>query len=312
MKIAVPSSNYHKNFCCSLINDFILTMRSECKNNNIDCVCIDQEKYANFLTTKNKPFDILISMGFTSLTDDLVDFYKSKNIKIIVFQDDIHGKNNSDFNRKKKWFNVADILLIPYYKNFMSMKEYSSIHNKAIEFPWFAPRKILPFDKKWKNRKNEILLSGCVSDIYSLRKNIRSLSSTNKYINVLMHPGYKNSKQKHNIIGEKYYSYLRSYKSAICTSADAPLNYPLSKYFEVPSCGCLGIFEKIDCLEDFGFVESEHYVSINSKSYKTKLDHIAKNINDFEHVARNCYELIKNNHTCLHRAKRLISILTEL
>lgn len=312
LKVAIPSSNYHKNFSSKLIHNFILTSRQLCKSAKIDCFEQDQECFPSLLESKQKPFDVLVSMGFTALTPELADFYKHHDIKVILFQDDIHGKDNQDFNKKKKWIEFADVLLIPYHNNFLSRKEYSKCHNKAINFPWFAPSSCFKYDNGWDNRKNEILISGCMAPVYSLRRNLRNLAQNIKCLHVLDHPGYKPKRRKHQFIGDKYYELLSNYKYAAATSADAPLNYPLSKYFEIPACGCVGLFEEIGILSDFGFESGKHYVPITNSNYEYVIKDISKNIDKFKDMSKFCKEHVKQYHTDIHRARKLINIIKNL
>lgn len=311
LRIAIPSSDYHKKFSSKLIHNFIVLIRQVCKQLGIECFEKDQEEFDKLMESDKKPFDIIISMGFTSLTTELSEFYKHHGIKVILFQDDIHGKDDKDLKRKIKWIQFSDLLLIPYYKNFMSRSEYSDCHHKAINFPWFAPRECFNNNICWKDRKNKILVSGCMAQVYSLRRKLRDLSSTSKYIDVLEHPGYKPNKRKHQIIGNKYYSLLSEYKCAAATSADYPLNYPLSKYFEIPACGCVGLFEEIDELSDFGFEKHKHYVPITGNNYEDTIRYTIKNLDKLEKMASLCREHVKSNHTDIHRVCQLINILNN-
>lgn len=312
MKIAIPSSTYHKNFSSKLIHNFILLVRETCGRLNIEYVDKDQESFGEFTKSDQKPFDVLISMGFTALTPELSEFYRRHDIRVILFQDDIHGKDDKDLRKKIKWMQFADILLIPYYKNFLSRPEYVDCHNKAIDFPWFAPRSCFKHDRLWNDRKNKIIVSGCMASVYSLRRNLRELAGSIKCIDVLDHPGYKPRKRKHQIIGDEYYNLLSEYKCAVATSADAPLNYPLSKYFEIPACGCIGLFEQIEELSNFGFEKNKHYVSITKDDYREAIKDIAKNFDKLEGMATLCRKHVLNNHTDTHRVRQLIKILNGL
>lgn len=310
--ISIPSSDYHKNFSSSLIHGFIETVRKTCDIYGIKRFNRDQEDFNSILSSNKKPFDILISMGFTCLTPELCEFYKKHKIKIILFQDDIHGKNDSDFRKKKKLIDVADILLIPYYRNFLSIEEYKSSHQKAINFPWFAPSSCFKYDKNWDDRNNNILITGCMADVYSLRRNIRELSKTNKTIDVLDHPGYKHRRRKHKIIGDKYYDYVSNYKCSVATSADSPLDYLLSKYFEIPACGCVGLFEEIEDLKNIGLEKNIHYIPITNNNYEETIRYVYKNVDEFKTMSSRCKKLMKNHHTDIHRAIQLINIVRDI
>jgi len=311
LKVAIPSSDYHKRFSSQLIHGFIQMARQVCKHAGIECFEKDQQEFKSLLDSDKKPFDILISMGFTSLTPDLAKFYKHHNIKVILFQDDIHGKDEKDFKKKKKWIQFADLLLIPYYENFLSREEYTNCHSKAIEFPWFAPRACFNHKTKWNQRNNNILVSGCMAAVYSLRRNLRTFSRSVNYVEILDHPGYRPGKRKHNIIGDAYYSLLSDHKCAVATSADPPLDYPLSKYFEIPACGCLGLFEEIGALANLGFEKNKHYIPITNEDFRDVAKHAHKNINKYENMATTCKEHVRRYHTDVVRACSLVDILNN-
>lgn len=307
--IAIPSSDYHKSFSSHLIHNFILLCRKTFEENGFKCFQKDQQWFNTIDKSIKPPFDTIISMGFVGLTNELYSWYKKHDVKIIIFQDDIHGKDDADKRKKYNWMRKADVLLIPYYENFLNRKEYAICHNKAINFPWFAPEECFTYTTSWKSRQNKIFLSGCMAPIYSIRRNIREFSKNFTKIDVLDHPGYKRRHRKHQIIGSKYYELMSKYKCAIATSADNPLDYPLSKFFEVPACGCLGLFEDIPSIKNLGFIPNSHYIPINNKNYKEVIHDINFNNKQLIDMTNLCRKFILENHTDKIRANQLVEII---
>ena len=236
--------------------------------------------------------------------DKNVDLIRKKTkSRVIVFWDDIHYHTQEAFKNRMKMFENSDILLLPYYKQFLKRKEYIRFWHKAVYFPWYAPKACFDNNIDFELRKNKILMSGRVSDSYEIRKQIVKFYKSDTDFEFLDHPGYNREKRSHQIMREKYYEYLSNYKIAIATTADSPLNYTVAKYFEIPACGCALILQKTLDIDDLGFVENEHYVPVN----KNNLRNLKELIKDFDlrKMAKKSFELIKNRHLVANRIELL-------
>lgn len=227
-----------------------------------------------------------------------------KNKKVIVQFDDIHYFTEHSRKARVSIFDRADYILLPYYKQFINMSEYSQFHKKAIWLPYHVSNIVQEIgDIDWNNKMNKALLTGNISEPYSFRKLIADENSD--VINILEHPGYKSIK-KHDIIKKKYFEKISQYKGGIVTSADENfkgfnLNYTLMKYFEIPACGTVPFLDYTEDLLELGFIDNENCIMINKNDYLNKIKKHIDNIT----VAINAKKFMLEKHTFRNRMKLL-------
>ena len=236
-----------------------------------------------------------------------------RGIYKIIHLDDIHYKNEKQrMNGRHNLFAAADIILLSYYENFLLQKEYSPYVSKAVNFPFHAPELCFqqrsprnPFGLKLADK---IFFSGRTSRAYPLRKEISRFlyQHPNRFYN-LSHPGYNDL--KHNINGAKYYSLIKMHKGMVVTSAEKPLDYPVLKYFEGPGCRSLCFMEKIPSLISLGFKAGVHYIEINKQNYKEVL--LNTDLNNFDNIRDNAFNLVKKKHNRKARAIQVYRIIRK-
>lgn len=146
-----------------------------------------------------------------------------------------------------------------YFKN-LNINKY----NHKIKFLFYLLNYNY-FDKikinNFNERKNEIILSGCVGGNYKSRiqfLNLKQNKNLDNLIYHLEHPGYTNNEHMTEL---NYYKKLEEYKGAFVGLLEYPINYLVAKHIEVLMCGCLGFFEKSELLkEELGLEEFVHYI----------------------------------------------------
>lgn len=263
----------------------------------------NEENYRDIAASNN--FDIIFLTRCAGRHFLEPIFKKNKNILKIVHMDDIHYFDEDKRKYLHDSFSFADIILLPYYRHFIQKIEYKKYKNKSYFFPFAAPDSIRLIERSHNNKK--ILLSGFIGDLYSFRKELYQYSKLNTNLDVLNHPGYTNL--SHELIGDNYYNYISKYLASIVTSADSPLNYPIMKYFEIPGCNVIPLFEKISYLNDLGFIENKNYIEINKKNYKNIL--IPEVLADKNEVSVNARNLILKNHLISNRINLLLKIFNK-
>lgn len=240
---------------------------------------------------------------------ELVAKYCNKrNIPIISQMDDLHYHNSETKEKRHFLFSKSDVILLSYYDHFLKIKEYKAYADKAVNFPFHYPGSLELLDKN-SAKEDKILLTGRCSSSYPLRRKILKIAK--KYpdkFETLQHPGYFGL--KHQIIGDNYYKFISNFKASIATSAAPPIDYPVLKYFEIPMCNVLPIFEKIDTLKSLGFVSGKHYVEINKNKLEKSL--INLNLSSFNDIKNNARDLILNNHMPEHRMKRFFEAIDAI
>ncbi len=237
--------------------------------------------------------------------------YRERGIKTIVLMDDLHESAETKFRHRISAFRDADLILVPYYTRFLKIPEYRPFWDKAVRFPWAAPAECFECRSEWNDREDKVLLSGAMTPMYTLRRAIRDASID--LVEVLDHPGYPDTSSfrgySHPYTHRRYYEYCSRFKGAVATSLAAPLDYLISKYFEIPACGCLPFFEPHADLDLLGFVEEEHYIAIDQDNFPGEFPRVKDA--EAEGIAARAREFVRSQHTDVIRARELIQIVEE-
>lgn len=305
MKIIVIRDKYYDNHILLCFKDFFDSLASVKKNG-----LIIESIFVADIDKKGKVFEDADWVITVFMTHELFLKLNKNGTKIAVFWDDVHYWTKDSLKNRIKMFSNCNILLLPYYKQFVKMQEFDKFWNKAFYFPWYAPQACFKFYKDFDVRKDQFLLSGTISEPYSMRMKLYKFYNRDNWFCLLKHPGYDRKNRLHNIIHEKYYEYLSNYKICFVTTADSPLNYTVAKYFEIPACGCALILQKTPDIDDLGFVENEHYISVNKNNFQN-LKELVKSF-DLRKMSKKSYELIKNRHLVINRIELLFEKLKIL
>lgn len=201
---------------------------------------------------------------------------KEKNIKIIIWQDDLHcypKTKKLDYNTivLEDSLNKMDLLLSPsihYWKNLNHpLLDKARYYFYCFNETFFDK---LPMDN-YNDRINKILLSGANYKGYPIRQTLLKYYNDNKsanqdnlaqYIDYYPHPSYDRNKNKGKT-GLDYYTEISKYKAAFFGFYEYPLNYPLAKIIEILACGTLGFFEENPVIYQYlGLEKFKHYVPI--------------------------------------------------
>jgi len=216
-----------------------------------------------------------------------------KNKKLIIYNTDIHG-NNETKNNYKNMMRRADLILCPY--DYAFRKDYSEFIHKYQWFPHF----VVPhsFSDINKNPIMKCLVSGCIDkNFYPLRH--FALSQNNKHIEFLKHPGYTKIDINKSKVGIDYYKTLRTYFCCLTTSSK--FDYVVRKYFEIPATGSLLLANETPDLDKLGFRKNIHYIEISKHNLFSKLDEVLKNPNDFDKIRNSAMRFILENHSIKNR-----------
>ena len=235
-----------------------------------------------------------------------IKLYKDHKMKVISWIDDIHYWDEDSLAQRKILFDSSDVIVLPYYKQFLEMKVYSNYHSKGIWLPYHSPQYGLAIHKDWESKENKALLTGARSASYSFRISIEPSNS----VEILNHPGYE-GKFIHNIVGEKFFDYVASYKGGIVTSGNKRkdngfnLEYTLMKYFEIPACGVIPFIWPTADTEELGFVDGLNCINISPDNYIKKIRDNLQN----EEIALNSQKFMSENHTFNNRINILKQII---
>jgi hypothetical protein len=249
---------------------------------------------------------------------------KYENIKIILWQDDLHAFFKTSESQKK--LDYVDHIITPspiYFKN--TAAEYlskTSFFFYSIDFNVNDQYYV-----KWEDRQNKIILSGCVSKGYPIRAIIRNEIEKNKKFREIGYflekprvKEYEYNGDKVLPYGDNYYKELGKFKGAFFGYYLYPKNFNLAKIIEILSMGCIGFFEYSPLLEkELGLIEMKHYVPCTNKE-------TGKLINDVEYykyylenrdgkgkmIAENGREYVRKNFSIANGFENYVKILNNI
>ena len=274
---------------------------------------------------------VFLLRGGQAMSDKHISHYQKNNILITVWHDDIFCWNKFSPHlddiyvwrvkrfacHSKKlmgWFDVADVIFLPYVNAFLKFKRYNKYRNKVVWMPWSAHDSLLEMKVPWTMRKDRILLSGHMHPQYAMRHIIHKYSLTNTGKNVIdsiKHYGYTEDVQDKMLTGQEYYDHLMTYKGAIATSAVQASDFHRAKYMEIAACGCLPFFEYTPDIHFLGFIDGINCIVIDNNNYQDKFQMMYSEKAPI--IAQNARELIKERHLHSHRAKNILSnIISKL
>jgi hypothetical protein len=308
MILTVIKDDYFINHILYCFNDFINTL-SNCKTYNNFIVNSFDSKDININTNLIKNSDYIYLSGLSGLNNNTILKIKRNGTKIVVFWDDIHYYNDSVLNNRIEMFTIADIILLPYHKQFLKREEYKNFWDKSFLFPWYGPNICYDLNNNFNLRYDNAILTGRISDAYPFRQMIRNYIDKQSYIALLEHPGYDRNNRKHNIIHNKFYELISKYKVAIVTTAVKPLSYTIAKYFEAPACGCACFMQETEDMKELGFIDGVNFISINENNYKN-INNLVKEY-DLELISNNSLKLVKEKHSIFNRIELLFNILNN-
>ena len=239
----------------------------------------DSEKLKIFTTYAEKIEKFKKSIYFIIHSFEHVtsSFLNNKEIKKIFWHNDLHAfaydvqdrinKNISVQKYDTKYdipkMDEINYLLTPSMQYFENLK--IDKYNSKVKYLFYVlnHKHYEQVDyKDYNNRKNKIILSGCVCDGYETRMQLNQYRETDKKFNILIdkleHPGYEKNAHMTDM---NYYKKLCQYKGAFVGNYVYPINFLLAKHIEVLMCGCLGFFERNHLLkEQLGLIEYVHYI----------------------------------------------------
>jgi hypothetical protein len=182
-------------------------------------------------------YEKIIFLGFHPVSlAPFIKYYmelkKYENIKIILWQDDLHAFFKTLESQKK--LDYIDHIITPspiYFKN--TAAEYlskTSFFFYSIDFSINDQYYI-----KWEDRLNKIILSGCVSKGYPIRAIIRNEIEKNKKFREISYflekPRVKEYEYKGDKVlpyGDNYYKELGKYRGAFFAYYLYPKNFNIS------------------------------------------------------------------------------------
>lgn len=301
------------NLCQKYINKENVNQIDNILKNFRSCI----NKLIEEIKTTNK-YDNCIIYGIQPAGSDYFlnsnyDILKNKNIKVIMYCDDLHGYSmannglttadiNTQIDKNKLKFKDSRIDRCSYVLSHgASFFDYIDVYTEKTKL-YFAPVDDINFSmytpENFFQRENKILFSGAIGR-YPLRRLLCSKicegnPTALQYYKHMKHPGNNLSIDSCKTGGlYTYYIEISKYKGAIVGYHEKPLNYLLYKTFEILVCGTLLFSEEIDMMEQIGMKKFVHYVPISAENL-CDAEYLAKYLNsqDGKQIAINGHKFV--------------------
>jgi hypothetical protein len=145
-----------------------------------------------------------------------------------------------------------------------------------------------------------VLFTGAKHELYPWRQQIMKLVSQ-RYPSLLCpHPGYDpGSAVGYMMVGERYARTINA--SLFVPACGTVAKEIVRKHFEVPACKACLITEKTPALAAAGFIDMANCVFADEHDVLDKLDHLFKDRERLEGIAKAGYQLVQSRHTLEHR-----------
>lgn len=271
-------------------------LETRIKRNNIDVVFCQQHQIREFLDLNFDNKILLLSdlqkhpLG-VSRARDITGVIEKSNLKTVLFRG-MYG-------------------------------EYLNLNSDKVHFfPWSLNENTYSFSLK---KDNDICFLGCSGVKYPIRnrikKEIRGFCKEKKYsllmgkrsgeskINPNFMSKYSDKQIDELMVGMGYVKALQRTKLMLFDSS--VYKYPVKKYFECMATGCLILADKPNHSSVLGLVEGEHFVCINRKNWKDRVNYYLLNDEKRERIVRQARQLFLERHTNRVRAKQLLTIIKK-
>jgi len=277
-------NNYEIISCVDFLTDKAIKNKIFDEKSNIAMKQEELNEYQNVIN--NNFFDLLktttiydnsIYIGFHPVgwvnvfSDSNYNLMKSKNIKIIIWQDDPHyfaRDANQPLFTQIKYTNSklekCDLIIGPSNLYFKNLNIYT---NKTYDIPYYLNKALFEncITMDYNKKNTSIMLFGNCAKQYNLRHSFQTLmnskSKLSQYIRQIPH--CTNDRTKPLFFensGRKLYKQLSEYKAVVAGTYDFPCNYELAKTYEIMACMCICITDRSEFLDKHGFIPNVHYL----------------------------------------------------
>jgi hypothetical protein len=225
-------------------------------------------------------------------------------LKAIVV-DDLHWRTEQARWSQMLTYMIVDLIFSTYayvfHESYPEAREFA----RCIWMPHSAsPDFLVPYNHK---PENALLLSGAISDRYTLRQKLKALCDDGQHRIVHHpHPGpvWQFDHESDGRVGRAYGRLINRYRAAF---TDCSIyRYTVAKHFEIPAAGALLLADRAVAgpLEQLGFVAGEHYVATSEEDLEEQVRYVLEEAHapELDAIRRRGRELVWGRHKTSDRA----------
>jgi hypothetical protein len=221
-----------------------------------------------------------------------------------VVADDLHHQGMRE--RREKAFLLCDTILASYAYRFADFFPDVAKSRRVVWLPHSAsPDFALPANPA---ARNELFLSGAISQVYPLRERLNALmESGGKEIVRQEHPGYhcQYDYAGDSRVGRAFARRIWEHRAAF---TDCSIyRYAVAKHFEIPATGALLVADVAleEPLNQLGFLPGVHYFPVSDEDLEERVRYLFREEHQAEsdRIRQNGQALVLARHRTSHRAK---------
>ncbi|MFB5761230.1 glycosyltransferase [Paenibacillus medicaginis] len=258
----------------------------------------------------DQPPDFVFVNEFGETNCPVISGLDTLTLPFAIYVHDIHY-NHKQRNEEMKNIKVKYIFT-RYRDGFKHF--YPDLSPLMRWLPQHAPTTIF-YDYALPKDIDMLLMGSTDQHYYPLRFKIYEKLKNESNFLCHPHPGYRNIEEnehqsKQVLVRENYAQEIN--RAKLFFTCDSILHYPITKYFEVPSCNTLLLAPAIPELYDLGFIPDQHFVDINEDNFVEKAQYYLDHEEERIQIARNGYELVQNYHSSAKRAEMLLAEIKDI
>jgi len=192
-------------------------------------------------------------------------------------------------------------------------------NSKIIELPHFVNSNEFYFETL-SNRKNIIYIAG--TNYYHRKMVMDSIKKSNyKTDNIKIYNKIYSLMRKIHLKPDSHPILMRLYNtlfrneiehSKYTFTCGSALNWPIRKFFEIPTMGSLLFAKPFKNADKLGFIDNKTYIKSNHKNIIEKIDFFEKNPKVAQEIATNGQNMIWKNHSLDARVKQLKEVFKAI
>jgi hypothetical protein len=234
------------------------------------------------------------------------DAFQEHGTRVYVMTDDLHHARDG----MAESLRLADGILSTYAPRLRTY--WPAVDPSRVTWVPHAagPDFLLPLAKR---PHPVVFVSGAMNHAYPLRLAMRDLALRRPELARLYeHPGYEcdYDYERDGRVGEGYAAAMRECLAAF---TDALVHqYVVAKHFEIPATGALLLADRAVApqLEQLGFRDGQHYVSVTAGDLETVVSRVLdrRNAKQIDTIRRRAHALVHDRHTTAHRAQQIDAV----
>lgn len=249
---------------------------------------------------------------------------RNRNYLVGLFVSDLHGKHYYNARSAEEHIQLIndagyDVVFLRYPKLCGTKSHRNIYHEKLDAQVFWVPWSIDIRKYKPKKKDVDITFLGSTYDCYPLRKLIWGglyyVGRGHRIVREKRPPGdpYEinvSETPSQFYVGKRYHDVLG--RTRIFPFGCSIYRYPLMRFFEGTSAGCLVMSNPPSMAKYLGLVDGDTYIEINEFDWEEQLKYFLENDSERKRIASEGMKLTRKHHNHKIRAKQFLELFDEV